>query len=144
MVGPLAQGRAGSGRPVAASAGVDAGTRGARHLLRRAAGRWIAEDEWPPRSTSPWPLALSADGALTGGTVVPGELRIIGDQRCGETQGVWCANGMRDELPDDQRADDERSLTFDTPPLEKRVELLGYPELALNSRRTTACGLSAR
>ncbi len=94
-------------------------------------GRWIAEDEWPPRSTSPWPLALSADGALTGGTVVPGELRIIGDQRCGETQGVWCANGMRDELPDDQRADDERSLTFDTPPLEKRVELLGYPELAL-------------
>jgi len=94
-------------------------------------GRWIAEDQWPPSSVSAWVLAPSAGGALVVREPVAGEVRITGDQRCGETQGVWCANGLQDELPGDQRADDERSLCFDTEPLERRVELLGSPELML-------------
>lgn len=84
-------------------------------------GRWIAEECWPPASVREhaWPLG---DGA---------ERTIAGTQSCGAAAGVWCANGLPDELPDDQRADDELSLTFDLPPLDERLELLGRPVLRL-------------
>lgn len=95
-------------------------------------GRWISLDAWPPRSVVPREFALSAEGALvTAAAAREGPLEIVGDERCGDTQGVWCANGLADELPDDQRLDDERSLVFDTPPLAKRIELLGFPELSV-------------
>jgi hypothetical protein len=49
--------------------------------------------------------------------------------------GAWCAYGNPGDLPGDQRADDSRSLSFDSAPLGERVELLGQPvvELAVAS-----------
>ena len=96
-------------------------------------GRWIAEETWPPRSVMPRTFALGADGALVpgDGQAVAGDVVFTGVQVCGETQGVWCANGLPEELPGDQRADAERSMCFDTQPLGGRIELLGFPELTL-------------
>jgi len=100
-------------------------------------GRWIAEEMWPPASVTPRTWALGADGVLldADGSEPPaprGELTITGAQSCGVSAGVWCANGLPDELPDDQRADDAVSLVFDSEPLSGRVELLGRPEVRLS------------
>jgi putative CocE/NonD family hydrolase len=106
-------------------------------------GRWVAEQAWPPASVTMRDFALSADGSLAPSRADAasgrgdaasdaGEpLEILGSEACGETQGVWCSNGLADELPGDQRPDDERSLCFDTVPLAERLELLGLPEVTL-------------
>ena len=100
-------------------------------------GCWIAEDAWPATSVTTRTWALGADGALLEAdgaepSAPRGKLTITGSQSCGVTAGVWCANGLPDELPDDQRADDAVSLVFDSEPLVGRVELLGRPEVRLS------------
>jgi len=94
-------------------------------------GRWIAEESWPPESVRMRAWSLGADRTLVDGDMVPapGELSIIGRQSCGQTAGVWCANGLPDELPGDQRDDDACSLSFDSAVLTERIELLGRPEV---------------
>ena len=44
---------------------------------------------------------------------------------------ISCAGKPPWVLPDDQRRDDERSLTYDWEPLEDELELLGHPRLRL-------------
>jgi len=106
-------------------------------------GRWIAEEAWPPSSVlmRAWSLGVggtlvegedgTAVGAQDGTARESGEVSIVGRQSCGHTAGVWCANGLPDELPDDQRDDDKSSLTFDSAPLSERRELLGRPEVRI-------------
>lgn len=86
-------------------------------------GRWIAEETWPAASVREQTWTLGE----------PGEQRsILGSQACGASAGVWCANGLPDELPDDQRDDDAKSLAYDLPVLESRVEILGRPIVHLS------------
>jgi len=103
-------------------------------------GRWVAEAAWPPADgcARVWTLerdgALrdAADGAAAGaGSAEGAALTILGDQACGRAAGVWCANGLPDELPVDQRPDDAVSLTWDSEPLAERIELLGFPDVRL-------------
>ena len=49
----------------------------------------------------------------------------------GITAGEWCPYGYVGELPIDQRADDGRSLVFDSAALEAPLELLGTPRVTL-------------
>ena len=120
-------------------------------------GRWVTEQSWPPVSVTPQTLVLTgggrlaARGAPAGGREasvppdLPAELSILGDQTCGITAGVWCVNGMADELPIDQREDDALSLCFDSAPLPEAIDLLGRPEVRLAVRADQACALvSAR
>ena len=46
--------------------------------------------------------------------------------------GEWCAFGADGEMPRDQRPDDGGSLTFDTDPLEARLEVVGAPVLEID------------
>jgi hypothetical protein len=85
-----------------------------------APGRWLAIDTWPP-PTAPWEWPLGDEPPRA----------ILGDQTVGETAGAWCPNGVADELPADQQDDDDRSLTFETEPLEDAVAILGRPEARL-------------
>ena len=94
-------------------------------------GRWVAEDVWPPSSVSNLMHVLPLLGTMTG------------DQRCGDTAGVWCANGMDHELPTDQRADDARSLTCDMAPLTSALDLLGHPRVSLALSVDRPCALVA-
>jgi uncharacterized protein len=103
-------------------------------------GRWIAEASWPPPSQRMWRLHLGAGGTLAqeeGGRTV---LSIQGAQTTGLDGGAWCADGHSDDLPFDQRADDGRSLCFDSPPLDEPLELLGHAlaDLTLISDRPLA------
>ena len=65
---------------------------------------------------------------------------VRGAQTTGLDGGAWCADGHSDDLPFDQRADDGRSLCFDSPPLEAPLELLGHAvaDLTLVSDRPLA------
>ena len=67
-------------------------------------------------------------------------LEIIGSQTCGLDGGAWCADGHSDDLPFDQRADDGKSLCFDSRPLDEPLELLGHAiaDLTLVSDRPLA------
>ena len=44
---------------------------------------------------------------------------------------MWCAEGQSADLAGDQRPDDALSLTFDSEPLAESLEILGFPEVAL-------------
>jgi len=121
-------------------------------------GRWVAEKSWPPPSVTSRDFVLRGDGSLAeeaGGSEADGPLdsdapdaaprwlSIVGRQECGETAGVWCANGNPDEIAGDQGPDDERSLTFTTEPLGVPLELLGNPVAHLRVRADRPLALVA-
>jgi hypothetical protein len=92
--------------------------------------------EWPsPRiEERRWGLG---DGILNPGKVsgfYPLELTWRSPQLTGMAGGEWCpfgTGGRGPEFPGDQREDDGRSLTFDSPSLTERLEILGAPVVEL-------------
>jgi uncharacterized protein len=93
-------------------------------------GRWIAEAGWPPRRDATR-LHL-ADGRLTSTPAASAPPLVHrSPQLTGVTAGEWCPYGNPGELPIDQRADDGRSLVFDSAPLTEHLEILGTPTLTL-------------
>ncbi len=103
-------------------------------------GRWVAETAWPPEQPRELRLHLTADGELAADAGEREVLEIIGSQTCGLDGGAWCADGHSDDLPFDQRADDGKSLCFDSRPLAEPLELLGHAiaDLTLVSDRPLA------
>ena len=94
-------------------------------------GRWVAEASWPPATARELRLHLTAGHGLGH---VPGErtvLAVRGAQTTGLDGGAWCADGHSDDLPFDQRADDGRSLCFDSRPLNEPLEILGHAQADL-------------
>ena len=61
----------------------------------------------------------------------------------GALAGHWCAYGFAPDLPADQRAEDGKSLLFDSAPLGAAVEILGAPvvtlELAADQPQAQVC-----
>lgn len=91
-------------------------------------GHWAAETHWPSPSIEMRPFPLGPESASRESTepmTVPCNLAI------GEAWGVWCPGGRDEEMPGDQRMDDERSLTFDSQALSAPLELLGRPRVRL-------------
>jgi len=94
-------------------------------------GRWIVEDGWPaPRITprrfhcGPTGLSDTAAGSWTRAVRSPAGT--------GTTHPEWCSNGSGGaDMPEDQRADDAKSLTFDSAPLDAPLEMLGAPIVTL-------------
>ncbi len=145
LLRPLAQ-----GRPKRARRGADAG--------RLAAGQRAAAR--PPRG-APRPLgrrgelaacraaraAPSPDRPATGLRACPGERAVRelrGAQTTGMDGGAWCADGHSDDLPLDQRADDGRSLCFDSPPLDEPLEILGHAQADLDAGQRPPAGARQR
>lgn len=99
-----------------------------RYAVRR--GRWIAEQSWPSSAVTPHRLHLA--GARLHREPAPVGRTIRSPADTGLTSGEWCPYGAGDELPTDQRDDDERSLVFDSDPLEQAVQLLGHASVGLD------------
>ena len=92
--------------------------------------RWITEPVWPSPRIKTKRYALNAGGILgeRAGTVTAVEWQ--SPQTLGLDGGElmpWFQHGPSPEMPGDQRADDGKSLCFNTPPLKKTVEILGIP-----------------
>ena len=101
-------------------------------------GRWVAETGWP-RAEPPLMLHLTEEGLRS----APGPRTTLihcSVQTLGLDGGAFCAYGNPADFATDQRRDDALSLTFDTEPLERAIELLGQPaiHLRVESDRPTA------
>ncbi|MGZ8630302.1 MAG: CocE/NonD family hydrolase [Actinomycetota bacterium] len=102
---------------------------GELHLDRP--GRWVSEPMWPAPSVSAQRFFLDSDGTLSGEPSDVAEIGHTGAQHHGLLAGVWCPYGPETDFPLDQRDEDALCLTFDTAPLNERLELLGYPRMRL-------------
>jgi len=95
-------------------------------------GRWVAEPGWPSPNLRTRSYPLGAGRLLTGRAREDDvELRIASPQVTGVDAGRWGVFGLSSDLPPDQRAEDGRSLCFDSEPLEERLEILGFPIVVL-------------
>jgi predicted acyl esterase len=94
-------------------------------------GRWVAEESWPSPRIAMQRYHLNADGL---GAAAKREQALAhrSEVVAGITHGDWCPYGYEAEMPSDQREEDGRSLAFDTPPLKRRLEILGAPVLTLD------------
>jgi uncharacterized protein len=91
-------------------------------------GHWVAEAEWPsPRSRQEvW--ALSPGGHLGGRQEALHDI-IATPQHLGLRAGEFFPMGLNAEMPGDQAPDDALSVTYDSAPLERGLDLLGAPAL---------------
>ena len=83
-------------------------------------GEWRAEPTWPAERLRA--KTLAPEGDQTDRIVVRGDV--------GTAAWISCAAKAPWTLPDDQREDDERSLTYDWP-VDEELEILGHPRLRL-------------
>lgn len=97
-------------------------------------GRWVADPSWPSPHIGEQTLYLAGNGAAVWLDERPGAdftLSIQGREGYGFDVGQWGSYGSPGEWPGDQRAADGESLTFDSRPLDKPVDILGYPLIDL-------------
>ena len=115
----------------------------AKNYYAESPGRWIAEPSWPAPRIQKRRYLLNDGGRLDerAGRITKVEWQspqTLGLD-CGELM-PWFQHGPSPEMPGDQRADDGQSLCFDSPPLQKNVEILGAPaaNLTFSVDRPTA------
>jgi putative CocE/NonD family hydrolase len=94
------------------------------------AGRWVAEPEWPSTRITLQRWALGR-GLLAPDQARPERIEYREEATVGLAAGDWCDFGGPAEAPGDQQEDDRRSYAFDSPPLAKRIEILGAPAVTL-------------
>jgi uncharacterized protein len=106
------------------------------HGMTEMPGRWVAEDTWPSPRIKPQTWYLNS-GTL--GPTFEESVPLVLEparQSVGVTSGHWCPGGggenLQTELALDQEVDDGRSLLFDSAPLERRIEILGFPVVELD------------
>ena len=93
-------------------------------------GRWVAERSWPSTEIKPHRLRLTDAGLRVDGTLSSARA-VCSSETVGSAAGEWCPFGRSADQAGDQREDDDRSLVFETPPLEAPIEMLGAPIVTL-------------
>jgi len=96
-------------------------------------GRWIAEPSWPSPNIKRVDFRLGANGVLSREDGLPaGVLDHSSPLDVGMASGKWCGYSKPGDAPLDKRRDDAASLTFETPPLEEPLDLVGDAEAILS------------
>ena len=97
-------------------------------------GRWVGEAQWPAATPvimqlTPGNLEMYVESAAKPVAV---NVTVCSAQDIGDAAGNYCP-GMRveNELADEQRRDDKKSVCFDTAPLAEPLEILGAPEVEI-------------
>lgn len=94
-------------------------------------GRWVAEPVWPPPDRKPHRLFVTDLGLRSeNGSLAPHVVRSA--QTVGSEAGEWCPFGRGHDQAGDQRPDDQRSVLFETRPLEQPLEILGATIVTLD------------
>ncbi|MFP4326238.1 MAG: CocE/NonD family hydrolase [Desulfonatronovibrio sp.] len=103
-------------------------------LKRESPGRWVAEESWPSSRVEHEEFLMSVYGLYQDedhGRGGKKPMKIQSPLSVGLFGGKWCSYNHSMDLPWDQRQEDGGALVFETPPLEKRTDLLGRPEVVL-------------
>ena len=87
-------------------------------------GRWVAEAVWPSPRTASSSLYFDAGGRLSANPNSRDHITYIGNKIVGLTKPQW-VYGRPTEF--EQTPDDRNSLLFDSAPLDRDLEILGYP-----------------
>ena len=87
-------------------------------------GRWVAENTWPSPRTESSNLYFDAGGRLSPRPKSREHVKYVGNKIVGLTKPQW-VYGRPTEF--EQTPDDRNSLLFDSAPLERDLEILGYP-----------------
>lgn len=106
----------------------------AKNYYAESPGRWIAEPVWPSPRIKQQRYWLNAGGRLVERAGESTKVHWQSPQTLGLDAGElmpWFQHGPSPEMPGDQRADDGKSICFDTEPLKKTIEILGTPALDL-------------
>lgn len=90
-------------------------------------GRWVGEEAWPSPQVAMSEIALAHPAAVADARLLP----VRSPQHTGVDGGRLVPVGNAADLPADQRAEDGRSLCFDTAPLTGTLEILGRARLRL-------------
>ena len=93
-------------------------------------GRWVSEEYWPTPRIHSRVMYLN-QGGLGEQSGAGVEMVIASPATVGTAGGEYCAIWLGSEAPTDQRWDDGGSLCFDSPPLDRPVEILGAAELTV-------------
>lgn len=88
-------------------------------------GRWISQSPAPAMTHT---LHLGAEGL---GAATPLDRLIASPQDVGADAGEYCAIWLGPEMPGDQRADDGKSVCFDSAPLSADMAIAGAPRITL-------------
>jgi len=88
-------------------------------------GRWVGETNWPSPNVT-WDTRRLGIGDTPGTSVL-----VRSPQHTGLDAGRFFPFGNASDLAPDQREEDGRSVCFDSPVLEERVEILGRPRVRL-------------
>lgn len=94
--------------------------------LPAAAGRFVAEAEWPSPQLEDQTWVLSP-GRLSGEAAEETTIAVRSPLWTGTAAGEWMGTGVVGEMPGDQRVDDGLSLVFDSAPLAVDQDVLGVP-----------------
>jgi putative CocE/NonD family hydrolase len=87
-------------------------------------GRWVAETVWPVARTHDETLYFDAGSRLSKAPGAHATVQYVGDKVVGLTKPQW-VYARPTEF--EQSPDDALSLVFDSLPLERDLEILGYP-----------------
>jgi uncharacterized protein len=101
-------------------------------VLFYAAGEgWRAARDWPPAGVEQKPLFLSGHRLDAEAPPAPSRRRYRSDPTVGIAGGLWDPFGTGNGWPEEQSADDAKSLTFTTEPLQEPLLIAGNPEAEL-------------
>lgn len=94
-------------------------------------GTWVTSDSWPDPEVDHHRFWLTPHGLrdqpdASGHSVTVRDTMVVGTEG-----GDWCPAGSASDLPLDQRAEDGRSVCFDTAPLPDDLHLLGSPTVTV-------------
>jgi putative CocE/NonD family hydrolase len=95
-------------------------------------GHWVAESEWPSPHILERAYVLNQQQTLDDKAGEEARLEHRGSQSTGIDAGVWCPYGVPGDFPPDQQAEDGRSLSFTSAPLDEAMSILGFPEARLS------------
>lgn len=104
-------------------------------------GRWLTEPSWPSPNIAERSIALSE---MTGPPAVNNWLPLAAPQQTGIDAGKFFPMGGPVDLPGDQRAEDGRSVCFDTLPLDDGLPVLGRASVRLRVRSSGAANVIVR
>jgi predicted acyl esterase len=94
------------------------------------AGRWVSDQSWPADQHEIQRWHLNPQG-LSQTRERGGKQTVCSPQQTGADSGEYCIIWLGPEFPGDQRRDDAGSLTFDSEPLSKDMDLVGGAVLHL-------------